>query len=341
MGGIVARTMFTMYNYQHGTINTVITMSTPHMLPPAPFDWKISQLYDDIHRFWQEKVSSVLKDVAIVSIAGGTLDNTVCSDSTNIESIIPATHGFTVFSTAVPNVWTAADHVSILTCNQLVKVISKALLDITDIRRAPQTKPLEERMRTLRQAFLGSPEDRVGDLPLGLLILCLFSFNHALTRFTFLGNHSIFHSAETDVLSLSPGDRITIEHERIADIVLLPTVSNADAFAILTDDPTPGRFEILLCSALSSDGYIICRDINAIAIPVPASTEKDVHPFSGRTFSFASINFSDMKSFSHLGILDKGTTEIKSNFLIVEPLNTRMNSQVIHQSMLCKLNSIL
>ncbi|CEI99970.1 hypothetical protein RMCBS344292_14042 [Rhizopus microsporus] len=314
MGGIVARTMFTMYNYQHGTINTVITMSTPHMLPPAPFDWKISQLYDDIHRFWQEKISSVLKDVAIVSIAGGTLDNTVCSDSTNIESIIPATHGFTVFSTAVPNVWTAADHVSILTCNQLVKVISKALLDITDIRRAPQTKPLEDRMRALRQAFLGSPEDKVGDLP--------------------LGNHSIFHSAETDVLSLSPGDKITIEHERIADIVLLPTVSNADAFAILTDDPTPGRFEILLCSALSSDGYIICRDINAIAIPVPASTEKDAHPFSGRTFSFASINFSDMKSFSHLGILDKGTTEIKSSFLIVEPLNTRMNSQVIHQSML-------
>lgn len=175
MGGIVARTMFTMNNYQHGTINTIITMSTPHMLPPAPFDWKISQLYDDINKFWQEGFSKhamesddryhheSLRDISIISMAGGTLDNTVCSDSTNIGSIVPATHGFTVFSTAIPNVWTGADHVSILTCNQLVKVVSRTLLDLVDVRRGPQTKPLEERMQIMRHAFLSGLEDRKGD----------------------------------------------------------------------------------------------------------------------------------------------------------------------------------
>lgn len=179
MGGIVARTMFTMNNYQHGTINTIITMSTPHMLPPVPFDWQISQLYDDINHFWQEGFSHPnqiddnhkypppphvsLRDISIVSMAGGTLDNTVCSDSTNIGSIVPATHGFTVFSTAVPHVWTGADHVSILTCNQLVKVVSKTLLDIVDVRRGTQTKPLEKRMQIMRHAFLSGLEDRKGD----------------------------------------------------------------------------------------------------------------------------------------------------------------------------------
>lgn len=177
MGGIVARAMFTMNNYQHGTINTIMTMSTPHMLPPAPFDWKISQLYDDINQFWQEGFSKhameadnndryhheSLGDISIISMAGGTLDNTVCSDSTNIGSIVPATHGFTVFSTAIPNVWTGADHVSILTCNQLVKVVSKTLIDIVDVRKGSQTKPLEERMQIMRHAFLSGLEDRKGD----------------------------------------------------------------------------------------------------------------------------------------------------------------------------------
>jgi hypothetical protein len=175
MGGIVARTMFTMNNHQHGTINTIITMSTPHMLPPVPFDWKISQLYDDINQFWKDGFSHQytdeesriypppphisLRDISIVSMAGGTLDNTVCSDSTNIGSIVPATHGFTVFSTAVPHVWTGADHVSILTCNQLVKVIAKALLDLVDVQRGTQTKPLDERMEIMRRAFLSGLED--------------------------------------------------------------------------------------------------------------------------------------------------------------------------------------
>lgn len=199
MGGIVARTMFTMNNYQHGTINTVITMSTPHMLPPVPFDWKISHIYDHINQFWHEGFSHQLmvpdenkiypppphvslRDISIISMAGGTLDNTVCSDSTNIGSIVPATHGFTVFSTAVPHVWTGADHVSILTCNQLVKVISKTLLDIVDVRRGSQTKPLDERMAIMRHAFLSGLEERTGDgsdLNLGNL-LYVFVYGNAL-----------------------------------------------------------------------------------------------------------------------------------------------------------------
>ncbi|EIE85315.1 hypothetical protein RO3G_10025 [Rhizopus delemar RA 99-880] len=319
MGGIVARTMFTTHNYQQGTINTVITMSTPHLLPPVPFDWKISELYDDIHRFWQERKKDVLKDVAIVSIAGGTLDNTVCSDSTNIESIVPATHGFTIFSTAVPYVWTATDHVSILTCNQLVKVVSKALLDVVDIRRGSQTKPLEDRMRILRGALLSGLENRKGD-------------GSDLE----LGNLSLLSLSESDVLYLPPGKRLVIQeqqqHQQGASMILLPTVANANAFAILSDDKIGdgGRFELFLCSKRFSD--LVCRAINSIAIPIPASTEADIHPFSGNTFSFASIEFEEMGNNDYLGIMDKDTTD--KRFLVAEPFDTRMNRQVIHQSML-------
>lgn len=196
MGGIVARTMLTLHNYQPGTINTILTLSTPHILPPAPFDWKITQIYKQIHQFWkvdlnqyqqQQKqyqqlssslssqttsssssgiekyTSGILKDVSLVSIAGGNLDAIICSDTANVGTFLPRNHGFTVFPTGIPNVWTGTDHNSILTCNQMVKIISKTLLNIVDARRGSQTKPLEERMKVMEKAFLSGLEDRKGD----------------------------------------------------------------------------------------------------------------------------------------------------------------------------------
>ncbi|KAI9243961.1 PGAP1-like protein-domain-containing protein [Sporodiniella umbellata] len=310
MGGIVARTMLMMHNHQIGTINTIVTLSTPHLLPPAPFDWKISQLYDDINQIWQEKA---WKDLAMISIAGGTLDNTVCSDSTNIEAILSPEHGFTVFSTAVPHVWTAADHVSVLTCNQLVKVVSKTLLDIVDIRRGSQTKPLKERMQILRQAFLSGLEDRHG--------------NGSDIK---MGNISEFDKATA--LILPAGKRLVLEQESKPGLILLPTVANANAFAILTDDRVNAfeRFEFYLCQ--NTEISLVCQEINSIVVPVPASTEKDIHSFSGNTFSFASLRFDEMKSYRYLGIRDKGTSA--SRFLVAEPFDTKMNHQVVHQSML-------
>lgn len=168
MGGVVARTMFTLHNYQPGSINTIITLSTPHLLPPAPFDWKISKIYDDIHQFWINGYTSdhprtSLKDVTLFSITGGTLDNIVCSDSANVGTFLPSSNGFTVFTTAIPHVWTGTDHLSVLSCNQLVRVLAKSMLDLVDATRVSQTKPVHERMHVMQKAFLSGLEDRAGD----------------------------------------------------------------------------------------------------------------------------------------------------------------------------------
>lgn len=153
-----------------------------------------------------------------------------------------------------------------------------------------------------------------------------------------IGNLSLLSLSESDVLYLPPGKRLVIQeqqqHQQGASMILLPTVANANAFAILSDDKIGdgGRFELFLCSKRFSD--LVCRAINSIAIPIPASTEADIHPFSGNTFSFASIEFEEMGNNDYLGIMDKDTTD--KRFLVAEPFDTRMNRQVIHQSMLCK-----
>jgi hypothetical protein len=143
---------------------------------------------------------------------------------------------------------------------------------------------------------------------------------------------------ETEGKFLKPGERLVIGQERIANMVFLPTVANADAFAILSDSEigVNGRFELLLCSKV--DGHVTnttrvaCRTTNPIAVPIPASTGTDNYPFSGNTFSFASLEFEEMGAYTYFAIIDKSQV----GFLIIEPFKARTNSQVIRQSMLCK-----
>lgn len=164
MGGIVARTMLIMPNYQSNSINTIITMSAPHALPPVSFDKQIVQTYDDINNYWRRSFSekwannNPLWHVTLVSIAGGGLDTVVPSDYASISSLVPDTHGFTVFTSSIPNVWVGSDHLEISWCDQLMKVVTLSMLDIVDVKRPGQTKPRAERMRLFKKWYLTGME---------------------------------------------------------------------------------------------------------------------------------------------------------------------------------------
>ncbi len=164
MGGIVARTMLIMPNYQSNSINTIITMSAPHAMPPVSFDQQIVKTYDDINNYWRKSFSekwanqNPLWHVTLISIAGGGLDTVVPSDYASISSLVPETHGFTVFTSSIPNVWLGVDHLAILWCDQLMKVVAQAMLDIVDVNRPGQTKPRAERMKQLKKWFLTGME---------------------------------------------------------------------------------------------------------------------------------------------------------------------------------------
>lgn len=165
MGGIVARTMLIMPNYRSKSINTIITMSAPHARPPVSFDRQIVKTYDDINTYWSRSFSekwasnNPLWHVTLVSIAGGGLDKVVPSDYASISSLVPDTHGFTVYTSTIPGVWLGADHLAILWCDQLMKAVARAMLDIIDVRRPEQTKPRQDRMRILKKSFLTGLED--------------------------------------------------------------------------------------------------------------------------------------------------------------------------------------
>lgn len=164
MGGVVARAMLTQPNYQSKSINSIITMAAPHARPPVTFDAQIVHIYDEINGYWRRAYAqkwandNPLWHVTLVSIAGGSLDTVVPSDYASLESIVPETHGFTVFTSGIPNVWTSMDHQAILWCDQFRKVVARALYDIVDATRASQTKPRADRMRLLKRRFLPGME---------------------------------------------------------------------------------------------------------------------------------------------------------------------------------------
>ncbi|KAI9301282.1 PGAP1-like protein-domain-containing protein [Cunninghamella echinulata] len=146
MGGIVAKIMPTLPNYKKGSINTIFTLATPHSLPPILLDSTMDTLY-------KSYLLNSPNDIAVISIAGGTLDTIINSDAVVLPNNNYSTT-LSIFSTAIPDVWTGCDHMAILWCNQLVRRVAAALVDITDVRLPGQTLPLNQRMDMFKKILL-------------------------------------------------------------------------------------------------------------------------------------------------------------------------------------------
>lgn len=170
MGGVVARGMLTFRNYLPGSINTIITLASPHAAAPLTFDGDILKTYSAIDRFWYEGFSEdpisqrknareTLANVSLISITGGLLDSILPADYTTLGYLVPPEHGFTVYSTGIPGVWTSIDHLAIVWCGQLRRKVLEALLEVTDLTSPHRTYSLEERMKIFRRIFLTGFED--------------------------------------------------------------------------------------------------------------------------------------------------------------------------------------
>ncbi|KAJ1917274.1 GPI inositol deacylase [Mycoemilia scoparia] len=162
MGGMVARTSLTLKNHVPGSINTLLTLSTPHNFPPAALEYHIHSMYKAVNTFWRIGYSNsdnALKDVAVVSVAGGNLDGMINSDFSYIGEFVPHTNGLSLLTTGIPDVWLSMDHQSIMWCRQLALKLAKTLISISDARQPSQTLPIEERMKALRRELVATDVD--------------------------------------------------------------------------------------------------------------------------------------------------------------------------------------
>lgn len=119
MGGIVATSLLPSNN-----ISTIITMSTPHTLPPARFDFRIDKLY--------RKLQTILGDdpTPIVSICGGATDTMIPSESCILPRTSKTVFRRTVFTSALEGAWTGVGHREMVWCHQVRWRVARAALEL-------------------------------------------------------------------------------------------------------------------------------------------------------------------------------------------------------------------
>lgn len=120
MGGIVATSLLPSSN-----ISAIITMSTPHTLPPARFDARIDQIYD------RNRHTLSVDPTPILSLCGGATDMMIPSESCVLPS--PGVEGpwrKTVFTSALEGAWTGVGHQEMVWCHQVRWCVARAALEL-------------------------------------------------------------------------------------------------------------------------------------------------------------------------------------------------------------------
>ncbi|KNA13999.1 hypothetical protein SOVF_111530 isoform B [Spinacia oleracea] len=158
MGGFVARAATVNPNLRKSSVETILTLSTPHQSPPVALQPSLGYYYTSINQKWKEGYQiqgphaqsyasqPMLSHVVVISISGGINDYQVRSKLETLDGIVPPTHGFMISSTEMRNVWLSMEHQAILWCNQLVVQVSHTLLSLVD----PDTRnPFTDRQKRL------------------------------------------------------------------------------------------------------------------------------------------------------------------------------------------------
>ncbi|KAF8165658.1 GPI-inositol-deacylase [Crassisporium funariophilum] len=119
MGGIVATSLLPSNN-----ISAIITMSTPHTLPPARFDSRIDTIYDRL------QLTLDREPTPIVSICGGATDMMIASESCVLPKPSNDVFRRTVFTSALEGAWTGVGHREMVWCHQVRWRVARSALEL-------------------------------------------------------------------------------------------------------------------------------------------------------------------------------------------------------------------
>ncbi|GAA96257.1 uncharacterized protein L969DRAFT_14453 [Mixia osmundae IAM 14324] len=330
MGGIAARKMLLMPNYQPGSVLTIVTLSTPHVVPPAAFDAVTESVYSTINTYWQQAFSRAdqsrnsLRDVALISLSGGTSDTTIASDSVSVAALTPPTHGMTIFTTSLPDLFSPVDHQAMMWCNQIRNRLAWALLRMTNVHSASQTVALPERMRIFHEELLiGLEDEEVGLTPLpfsGTFRLDLSTQQHA---FLSLGSRLVrtwlASSASESAIDLMP-------------IPQAPSYDDQLYFVFLTDLAyAKDQSTISLCRAgADSQDHVVCSELPLSYVKRLPSTLPE-HDSKYASLSFVELPLSDLREYAHIAI--RSASRTISSFVLAEFIDRDATRLVRHTTM--------
>lgn len=357
MGGIVARTMLVRPNYLSNGVNTIITLAAPHARAPVSFDSDMISIYEEINAYWRRSYSeqwaskNPLWHVTLVSIAGGGLDTVVPSDYSSLTSLVPETHGFTVFSSSIPYVWTGMDHLAITWCDQLRKPVIRSIYDVVDVKRPSQTRSRAERITTFRKRFLTGLEPVIEkQLPAqeSKMLLTLEDESTSIST----------HKERLVLKSLGQLGKAE------AHVLPMPIQEAGEdkRFTVLTDQPLDGSssLEVYFCGvqphqhgqsaslfAMNMDlangkagsNRLACKSASADVVTLPGSWPDSKFAFDvSPHLYYLEYDLNDVAEYNFVAVIDR-STESKPGFLLAEFASAAESTSVVQRSFPSLLSS--
>jgi len=133
MGGIVGTALLPSPN-----ISVLITMSTPHTLPPVRFDARIEEIYA------RNRHILSADETPIVSLCGGARDLLISSESCALPEVEDArseeVFRRTVFMSALEGAWTGVGHLEMVWCHQVRWRVARAVLELGGAARTVEAR---------------------------------------------------------------------------------------------------------------------------------------------------------------------------------------------------------
>lgn len=143
MGGIVGTALL-----PSERISTIITMSTPHTLPPARFDSRVDDIYAKVYRNLKNDTTPIL------SLCGGATDTMIPSESCILPFESEDIYRKTIFTSALEGAWTGVGHREMVWCHQVRYRIARALLELSPQKTSgAREKVLDAWLRDSHESF--------------------------------------------------------------------------------------------------------------------------------------------------------------------------------------------
>lgn len=200
IGGLICKALFTLPDFDPGSVATIITLSTPHLKPVVPLDTETAQFYYQINNWWSKHRNDPKIDrLPIISIHGGNADRLVSAHLTQLtafESIRSA--NFDMLTTAIPNVWLQTDHLCVIWCNQINRKLVNMIRDLVSPKTALLKSSLDVRLQVIRYHLYNANQGEVypRQMPLPALILPSnlkqVEIQHITHRFHFMSRKYVY-----------------------------------------------------------------------------------------------------------------------------------------------------
>lgn len=127
MGGVVSTALLPNPN-----ISALITMSTPHRLPPARFDRRIAAIYAHARKTLDQV------ETPILSLCGGATDLLVSSESCILPEAERDVYRRSIITTALEGCWTGVGHQVMVWCHQVRWRVARAALELGAAKTAEE-----------------------------------------------------------------------------------------------------------------------------------------------------------------------------------------------------------